>query len=183
MVQIIAENRRPTMGERLSQGVGRGLEMGSQMLQEHEQAQMRQQRAKTIENLTGMDTSGMTEKQQEIFLSKILEQQGKSQRLGQTQDFLSQIFGGRQQQQQQNVPQQFGEMAAAEQQAPQGFDPSQLSDSDIAQADVLQPGLGRLLQQQKDVVLREKRESGKREEDKFQSERTYHTQFSTKTFY
>lgn len=40
MVQVIGPGtRKPSFGERLSQGVGRGLEMGSQLMQQHEMKQ------------------------------------------------------------------------------------------------------------------------------------------------
>jgi hypothetical protein len=99
------------------------------------------------------------------------KQSEKSNRLAQNQGFLNQIFGGGQQggqnfseqmmgqPGQEGMPQEQGQMGMQGQQ----FDPAKLSDAHIAMATALDPNLGRVLQQQKDVSLREQREEKKYE--------------------
>ncbi len=59
MVQIIPEiQRRPSMGQRLNQGIGRGLEVGSQLYQKHLQEQALQQENEASKRL-GIDLSGI----------------------------------------------------------------------------------------------------------------------------
>ena len=153
MVQIIEENRKPSTGEKFAQAFGGLANLASQYGQNRQQQQQMQQQNETIKNLTGMDVSGLDSKQRELVLGEMLKQQGKNQRLGQTQDFLGQIFG-KQSQKNPNEMQGEGEML-------QGFNPSNLSDADIAQAASMDPNLGRILQQQKDVGLRERSEERK----------------------
>ncbi len=51
-------SRRPSIGQRLSEGVGRGLEMGSQMMEERKLEQQYHQENKAAKNL-GMDLTGI----------------------------------------------------------------------------------------------------------------------------
>lgn len=182
MVLFLKENKRPSTGELLARGLSQGVDAGLGAYTEMAQKQQQMaQENKAVQQLTGMDLSGITDPdQRKAVITELVKQQGKQQRLGQTQDFLSKIFGG-------NVPrgtdQDFSqgfEGAGMEsgQQLSQQFDPSQLSDADIAQASALDPNLGRILQQQKDVGLRERREKEKRETEKFLEERKYHTGYS-----
>ena len=130
-----------------------------------------QKQNETIKQLTGMDVSGLDPKQREIVLGEMLKQQGKDKRLGQTQDFLGKIFGGQGSQGQMQQPGEQGEM-------PQGFNPANLSDADIAQAGAVDPNLGRLLQQQKDLASREMRHLEEAEQKKFEAQRAYETGYS-----
>ena len=61
MVQIIPENRRPSTAQRLSEGIGRGLEVASQMVQEHQkrksEEQQYQQENETYKQITGRNLS------------------------------------------------------------------------------------------------------------------------------
>lgn len=183
MVQILEENRKPSTSEKFGQafaGLGQlGSAYLSQLGQQRSQQQQMQQQNQTIEKLTGMDPSGLSEKQREIVLGELLKQQGKNQRLGQTQGFLDKVFGGSQQKS--NQMNQMAEMDQQQLGMSQGFDPSQLSDADIAQAAAMDPNLGRILQQQKDVSLREKRAQEKNQRSEFESERAFHTGFSKET--
>src|SRR5260221_6238538 len=105
---------------------------------------------KTRQQLFGLAMQGGNQQQLEM-----LKQQGKQQQIGQKQDFLSNLFGGEQGQNQGQQGLQGMEGQGQEGGMTQGFDPSQISDADIARATVTDPNLGRVLQQQKDLALRE----------------------------
>lgn len=165
MVTILPNNPRRSLGQRLSQGVGQALDIGQQMFSEHQQqqrqAEQMQQENQAARQL-GLDLSGISDpktRQQMFALAmqggnqqqlEMLKQQGKQQQLGQKQDFLNQIFGPGKEKNQ-------DESRMESQPSKQGFDPLKLSDADIARASTVDPTLGRLLQQQKDVALREQR--------------------------
>ncbi len=92
MVQIIEENRKPSFGQRLSQGVGRGLEMGSQLMQAHQQeqkqAQQFQQENQAVQQLIGKDISGVRDpKMRQAFVEMALQAQQQQQKY----DFESQL--------------------------------------------------------------------------------------------
>ena len=60
MVTILpAIEKRPSMGQRLSQGIGRGLEVGSQMAQQYQQKQQQVEQGKKISQLIGADVTGL----------------------------------------------------------------------------------------------------------------------------
>lgn len=60
MVQIIdLPQKRPSFAQKLNVGVGRGLEIGSQLMQQHQAEQQRQQENQRFQELTGMDISGI----------------------------------------------------------------------------------------------------------------------------
>src|ERR1700722_1203977 len=113
------------------------------------------------------------EKQHELDLAKIthqetLKDQFKKELLGEKQSFLDQLFGGGKAQQEQGFSQ--GKGVQPEEGEPQeaqgGFDPTQLSDADIARLAAYDPELGRLVQHEKDVGLREKSAATKAKEKK-----------------
>lgn len=104
MVQILPPvERKPSFGQRLSQGVGRGLEFGSQMVQENQLKQQQQQQNELLKNLTGMDFTGaseqMRQKALELSLSGMnaqqlesLKQQGKFSKSMQDMQFEDQGY-------------------------------------------------------------------------------------------
>jgi hypothetical protein len=60
MLQIIpAAQRQPSLGERLSQGLGRGLEMGQQLYDKHLQEERLKEENAAFQNLTGRDIAGI----------------------------------------------------------------------------------------------------------------------------
>lgn len=89
-----------------------------------------------IKSLQGQEELGL--KQQQLGQ--------KQQQLGRQEELLNQLFGGGSQQPQ-----------MAESQTKEGFDVKAIPDEQIAKITALNPQLGRLLQQQKDVSLREAR--------------------------
>lgn len=184
MVQIIQENKKPSTSQNIGQllsGLGNvAADVGSQYMNMQQQARSNQQ----LNELTGMNLSGLPPKLQEIALAEALRSQGKERLMGQKQDLLGQIFGQGSQNRQRSVSQQLqGSQDQTRSQSAQSpsesmFDASELTDSQIAQATALDPNLGRVLQHEKDVALRERRGERKFEQSKFESERSFHTGLS-----
>jgi len=174
MVQIIEEApRRPSFGQRLSAGIGRGLEMGSQLYQQR-------QKQEAMEKFFPGLSSLPPEIQKEYISKKLqgmnqldvekLRQHGKQDLFGKKQDFLGQILGG-----EQGLEGSFGAQMqeGAQKGMQQGFDPSKISDADIARAAAVDPNIARSLQHAKDVALRESREEKKLEFQKQKSSPEY----------
>lgn len=191
MVQIIPNNQRRSFGEQVLAGLNEaapGIQQYFQQQQQQQQQEMQMQQENQTAKQLGLDLSGIADpktRQQMFSLAmqggnqkqlEMLKQQGKQQQINQKQEFLSQLFGGGQQQPAQgmNGQSQEGEMN-------QGYNPLKISDADIAQASAVDPNLGRLLQQQKDVALREQRaERDFQERQKAKSPETQREQQVTK---
>ncbi len=152
--------KKQSIGQRLSQGVGRGLEMGSQMIQEQKQAQQYNQENEMIKKLTGHDVSGIRDpKVRQQIVETALQGKQKEGLLSQKQDFLNQILKG-------NGNQNNAQGNLGAEQPQQNFDASKLSDEQIAQVSSVDPNMGRALTHAKDVALREKREDQKMQFEK-----------------
>ncbi len=162
MVQIIRENRGPSIGEKFSNAFGAGLSMLQQHQEQKKQAQQLQQEDMAAQRL-GVDISGIRDpkiRQEAISQAlqgqraeklEMMKQQGKQGLAQEKQGFLEQLFSGRQQQGQQDSQEQPG------MQGTQEIDPSMLSDAQIAQLSSMDPAMGRALMHAKDVAIREKR--------------------------
>lgn len=146
MVQIIESNKRPSFGQKFSNAVGAGLQGANQLYQQHQGQLQQQQAAKTAKEQFGLDISGFDPETQKALLVEAFKQQGQQGILGQKQEFLNKLFG--------NVGQQPDQ---DQQQQNKQFDPSQLSDAQIAQVTAMDPNVGRALSHAKDVALRDKR--------------------------
>src|SRR6185437_14806030 len=169
MVQIIQENRRPSTSERFSRAIGSGLQSISQTRQE-------QQAIEAGKQLLGMDLSGFSPEERKVILSEGLKQQGKEKQQTREQQFLSELFRGKQPGQQQGFSDSLMQESGEEGGVSGGFDSSMLSDENIAKATVVNPNLGKVFQSQKDVGLREKRKTEEAERKQFTEDRAYHTQ-------
>ncbi len=97
MVHIIKENRKPSMGERLSAGVGRGLDIGSQIFQQNAMQKQKQQQSQMMaqagQKLLGMDISSFDPDTQKALLVEGLKQQGKGSQQKTLMDFVNQTQG------------------------------------------------------------------------------------------
>lgn len=176
MVQVLQANeRKPSLGQRLSEGLGRGLEIGSNLMQQRQQSQMMSQAG---QELLGMDISGFDPDTQKALLVEGLKQKGKGTRQIESQSYLDKLFGGKNQRQ--PIAEQEIVESAQENPFQQGFQASELTDEDIARATSIDPNLGRALGHAKDVALREGRENKNLERREFSEERKYHTDFSKK---
>jgi hypothetical protein len=76
MVQIIQENKRPSFGQKFSNAVGVGLDIGSQMMQQNEAKKINQQANQMASELLGFDTSGLDPKAREQLIIQAFKQQG-----------------------------------------------------------------------------------------------------------
>ncbi len=183
MVQVLhrTQEREPSFGQKLSQGIGRGLEFGSQLMQKHEAKQRMQEENAQLKQLTGLDFSGINDpeirqkaftlamqgqKEQNDYARKLageqqlqeqkygLERQNKEALLNQKLGFLGQKLGG-QGQSSSNIP---NSPNNANQPQEGSLDVSQISDQDIAGIAAIDPNMARALSHAKDVKLREQRE-------------------------
>lgn len=162
MIMIIPQNRQKSFSERLGAGLSQAGQAAGQLIPQYMQQQEQQAKEKQglqqLQQLTGVDFTGLSPDLQKAFGAEILKQQGKSQRQQGTQSFLDQLFKGKTSQQG-----DFEEgMGMGQRESQQGqFDPMNLTDAQIAQVSAMDPNVGRSLQHAKDVALREKREGEK----------------------
>jgi len=164
-IQIIEENRRPSFRQQLGSGISKAIDFGSQIAQQERQNKVTSQENEVAKQM-GFDLSGITDpktRQQMFGLAmqggnqqqlEMLKQQGKQQQIGQKQDFLSNLFGGGQDENQGQQEQQGNQESNA---MAQQFDPSQLSDSDILKLSAMDPVLGREARLAKDSALKKQR--------------------------
>lgn len=161
MVQIIKENRKPTFSERLNRSLKTGVEQGSQLFENYQeqqkQAQREHQKRQALTSLVGEQGEAIADlppELQKLYIDYALQgqqqqqlerlkQSGKENLVQRKQSFLNDILGTKESKESSIQP--------------GGFDPSQISDADIAQATAVDPALGRELRAAKDTSLREKR--------------------------
>ncbi len=151
MVQIIdAPPRKPTFGQKLSAGVGRGLDIAGQLMNEYEQKNIQKKQQQSIRSYADQlgigDISQFPMELQKTIIAENLKQQGKKSALQEKQNFLSQLFGTNQEKSSEEIKS-----------SPSEFNPANISDADIARAASIDPVLGRELRAAKDTALREKR--------------------------
>lgn len=181
MVQVLpAVGKVPGKGQQFSEMIGQGLQAYAQQEQQQKQAQKLQQ-------LTGMDLSGLPPEMQAAAFQEVMKAKGKEGLLQQKQSMFEKLFGGANHGASQNMGGQLrGEQNSQEMQGrqmgqqgqQQQFDAANIPDEAIAQASMFDPNLARSLQHAKDVALREQREGQKAERKEFEGERKYHTEFS-----
>jgi len=166
MVQILqpqARERRPTFGQKLNEGLGRGLQLGSEMLQaktQKDQMHLENEAARSFGvDLTGIHDPKLRQEALSMALQgqnqqqlEMLKQRGKEGLFNKKQGFLEQLFSGNQEQSQNQQ-----QTSKQENDQSQNFNPSNISDADIARAASIDPVLGRELRAAKDTALREKR--------------------------
>lgn len=177
MVQVLTPRlpKKPSLGQRLSEGIGRGLEFGSQLMEQQQQKEIMAKESARIKELTGFDVidiqdpkirqkafklamdskfakddlQGKKDLQQQKYQ---LDQENKEALLNQKLGFLGQKLGGTSQQNESS------ENQMNQNQENNGFDVTQLTDNDIASIAAVDPNMARALSHSKDVALREKRE-------------------------
>src|SRR6185369_2389930 len=164
MIQVIRREtpQKQSFGQKLGIGIGRGLETAGEMYKEHQAKKISEQEYQQENNqykgLTGRDLSKnpvIRKMEIENFLKGELEEKkllGKQSLLEGKQDFLTKLFGKNQE-----------DIGAGNQtqisQTQQTFNPSKISDAQIAEATAIDPALGRELRAAKDTALRENREN------------------------
>jgi hypothetical protein len=173
MVQVIGPGvQRQSFMQRLGAGIVPGLEMAKQVMGDLEQKQLMKHQQQVIAQQFP-ELAGLSPEMQKVGFAEKMKQQGKQSMLQQKQDYLSQLFGGQGQGQQQGMGDelsQVGQLQQGGQGNGQGLDPTKLTDEDIARATAMDPNLGRALGHAKDVALRERSSGEKRsfEREKFE---------------
>jgi hypothetical protein len=169
MVSILPPKRNMFSGiaEALSQFGSRFPELYKQQnIQEQQKQQeaLRQQQQKSIQEKLGPEIAGLPPELQKVFAQDLL----KGQRQQQEFDMIKNLYGdSRNQQSQQNQePQQT-------QTPQQQFDPSQISDQQIAQISTINPNLAKIIQQQKDSAISQKRAEEKIDYQSFKDNKDY----------
>lgn len=157
MVQIIP-NRHKSFSEQALEGVNAFTPALQQFLQQQQLQSQREVENQSLKQM-GLHLSGISdpEMRHQAFSSRLqgenarkleeFKNLGRADLLRQKQDFVNQLFGS--QNNEGNVSGQSSQNT--------GINPGNLSDADIAQAAAIDPTLGRILQHQKDVALRERR--------------------------
>lgn len=161
-----------SFGQQLSAGIGNALGMGQQLMQEHQQKEAMRQLG-LPENLSP--------DLQKVALAEMLRSQGKEKLLGQKQQLLQDLFGG-QGQPQRGIGQQLAAGEPEQTQMAQGFDPTQITDEKIIQAELVDPQLANLMRGLKDTAIREQSAQKKREfeREKFEYGKTAEKEKSKK---
>ncbi len=185
MIQVIqAQQREPkrSFGQKLSEGIGRGLDVGSQLMEAHNQKKAIAQENDAAKRF-GIDISGIQDpKMRQEAIKYALEGQMKENIQNKKQDFLSKLFEGNQGgQSQQRGNDNLLDNQQQEQMQQGGFNPAQISDEQIAQANAIDPNMGRELRAAKDTALRENRENSTQQRKEFESERKFHSDFAKKS--
>ncbi len=196
MVQIIPANlTKQSFSQKLAGGIGRGLEIGSQLYGEHQQkkllAQEKQGATDAILRLTGKDTSGLPLEMQKEYLSKALQgqnEQAKQQSKYQSQLDLMKQLGLNLGEEEENEPTQGQRF---EEKQPKGIlkpgyedltsenkraQPSKLIPENKIQAMALiNPAVADKMQKHNDNIMTQQRHEEDIEQKRFESERNYHT--------
>ncbi len=75
-MEIIKEKKRPSFGQRFSNAVGTGLQMGNQMMQEHEAQAQNKQASQMASQMLGFDVSGLDPQTRNQLVMEAFKQQG-----------------------------------------------------------------------------------------------------------
>ena len=200
MVQILPPNpRAPSFTSQLGLGLGSGLGQGfSNALQraQEEKAEQRkyahqlklEQQKEISAQAKAKELQGMKDEAAAERLERTYELKGEKAKAD--QEFLQRLFqgkGGTEEVQPGEGKISVGEPSVTPKEFEQktGIDPKKLSNEDILQATAMNSNLGKVLQQQKDLAVKEEQANKEFEfkkseaaQTKFQKEREYNTQFT-----
>ena len=146
-MQLFPSFKKPSLGERLSQSVGQGLEgLKQQMLLDRENQAFKKM---------GVDLGGINDpKLREKAVGELLRGQSKQNLMNQKMNMVQGLFGGQGQGQGEMLQgNSGGQLNAAE-----------IPDEAIAQATLIDPNIGRMLQHAKDQALTQQRHTQERED-------------------
>lgn len=175
--------RGPTIGQKFSQAIGTGLEMGGQMLQEREQQKMMHQENEAAKKL-GVDLSGINNPAlRKEALSYALQgknqlelerekQSGEQKQQQQKQTFLQNLLNNGKSQ---NQPGKNTNKNIEKEDENLGFDASQISDEDILTAEAM--GF-KGLRDAKDAALKATNQKTVEERRQYESDRDFNTKRS-----
>ena len=174
-MQILPANRtRQSFGEKLTQGIGTGLDIASKLIQQHEQKKAMAQEEQTLNEL-GINVKGLSPEMKKVVVAEMLKSQGKddlqNKRINQ---FNSLLFGqDNQNHENQQNNSRFAELSTSsartsgqqkEQEEVQAvnqtksskYDPSEISDETILQLQMFDPQAAKLIQDQKNSSIKQK---------------------------
>jgi hypothetical protein len=151
MVQVLQPREKgPSFAQKVASGLVQGGMQEYDKYQALKQQNQQMQRENESAKKLGIDLSGITDPQtRQKLLIESLKGQQKNQLMGQKQDFLGKLFNNGPQENQQSPDQGM-------QTGNQGFDPSNVSDEDIARATAMDPTLGRELRAAKNAAQKKK---------------------------
>lgn len=175
MVQVLQPREKgPSFAQKVASGLVQGGMQEYDKYQALKQQNQQMQRENESAKKLGVDLSGITDPQtRQKLLVESLKGQQKNQLMGQKQDFLGKLFNNGPQENQQSPDQGM-------QSVNQGFDPSNVSDEDIARATAMDPTLGRELRAAKDASLEQRRHEENKTQKNLETERTFQTGYSKK---
>jgi hypothetical protein len=173
MTTVLPSSRSPWdvigahIGQNLSQNFPQSVQEG------YKQAVMNQQmnqRKQAVGQQFGEDVANLPTDLQKIYINNLLQQQGKESLFNKKLDLVNQFLNrnGEGTNQSQNGPSSSRENQTQ-------FDLTQIPDEEIAKLSVIDPNAARIVQQQKDVALREKRSREEFEYKKTQEEQQKRT--------
>ena len=203
MIQVIRAREKPKsfaaeFAGKFGAGLGEGVSQG---IEKNQRSKALEKENADILKATGIDLSGQTdpEMRKAVFIQQLKGQQ-KNQQNESKQKYLDELFGG--QDNQQNTSQSFGQQMqnmeppflngeqreqtqSNQTQQKSGFDPLKISDEDIARATAEDYRLGNALRAAKDTAVEQTRHEEKqklniekKEREKFEGERSYHSGYS-----
>ena len=184
MVQIIEENKRPTFAEKLNLGVGRGLEFGQQLMQEHQQGQ-------AVKNLLGSDYKNLSPEMQKLALEYHLkgnvEERKQAAKFAQQMQMMKQLgldFGGQEESEPKSETADFNPANELEETSKLGSITSKktkqnlIPEQKIAAMALVNPAIADKWQKHNDNVLAQTRHEETLSQKNFNEERDYHTKVS-----
>ena len=161
MVQVLSPDSRRSFAQSIMGGLAEGTaqaipEYFQRQEMQNQQKAMAQQLAQEnelVKNNYGVDLAGINDpKLRQQILGEQLKQTGKEKLIGKQQQFLSQLGIGGKQNQDLNLE---GENKKL------GFDPLNISDQEILQANALDPNLGKTLESLRDTAFQKHRDEQK----------------------
>jgi hypothetical protein len=169
MVQILPANSFGSqfgraIGSGLGQGFAGGMESADQKRQlaqeETKKNKLINEENEQIKNELGIDLSGiLSPEMRKAYVAEHLRGLNKQRQQQDKQDFLTNLFNGKEPSDQSDV----GNKLSGTQQG--AFDPSKLSDQDIAKATAVDPSMGNSLRAAKDSALRQQEKTPERQRE------------------
>jgi hypothetical protein len=92
-IQIIQEHRKPSFGQKLNEGIGRGLEAAQQWADEVKGEKRKKVFADEMKNKFGVDISGMSQEGMEKFATEAYKASEKNKSKKEDLDYISKLFG------------------------------------------------------------------------------------------
>ena len=172
MPQIIAENRKPTTGERFSKAFGNGLQIYEAMQREQEQKLGEVKEAAALKKF-GIDVEGMGPEMRQKVVPELLKLEGKKSLQQEDFNYFSKLMGGNKQQ---SNPQSLvkSDLTQEETQEQNGLNLRDIPDEKIAEITIRNPKVGKAIGDAKEAILK----ADERDKSAFQKERDYNSKYA-----